>query len=208
LNDTVAQLKLVYRNDANELHRRYEEVSKTLASWRAADRSEENNRRLEVWLRAAIRSSMPGSREPLPPLPEFETLPEAAPLVLTPAPERSLIPETTAAEPPTATTPTPITTPEVTQALSTPSAPAESVDANKPPTDGPTLVGNETPVHETEQAEGGETPASDQQPQMDDLPIIEDAPEVGELPDADELPEIEEDAATIEALGDPFIDDP
>ena len=43
-----------------------------VAAWRAAPRSAANDRLLEDWLRAAIRKSMPGSREPLPDLPKFE----------------------------------------------------------------------------------------------------------------------------------------
>jgi hypothetical protein len=79
VNDTVAQLQLAYRHDATEKRRRYERLSTTVDAWRDAERSDANNRLLEDWLRRAIRSSMPGSQEPLPPMPHFEQPPVETP---------------------------------------------------------------------------------------------------------------------------------
>jgi hypothetical protein len=208
LNDTVAQLKLVYHSDAGELHRRYEEVSKAVELWRTADRNEENNRRLETWLRAAIRRSMPGSHEPLPRAPEFASLPEPAPVVIAPAPEHAPVAAAPAAASPAPTNPTPIGTPVVTPPQTTPSAPPDRVEASKPVADGPTMNGNETELPATQPFESEEEAADDALPEMGDLPDIEETPDLGELPDAGELPELEEDPAMIEALGDPFVDDP
>jgi hypothetical protein len=72
------------------------------------------------------------------------------------------------------------------------------------------MVGNETATPVTP-VEPEKQPDGNPLPDMEDLPEIDDAPdldELGELPDAGELPELEEDTALIEALGDPFADDP
>jgi hypothetical protein len=71
LNDTAAQIQLAYRQHPDEQTTRREQLAAVIAAWRAAPRSEANNERLANWLRAAIRSSMPGSHEPLPPAPGF-----------------------------------------------------------------------------------------------------------------------------------------
>ena len=207
LNDTVSQFKLVYRHDVNELHRRYEEVSKIVAEWRKADRTEENNRRLEAWLRAAIRSSMPGSREGLPPLPTFVNLPAPVPPT-TRAPEHSLIPVVPAGElptPPTFTAPT--NDPRISRPQAEAKAPPSNVEVNKP-TAGEAKTGMEAASDTSTVAPVIEAPANDELPPTDDLPEIDEASDTDELPEVDELPEIEEDPALIEALGDPFADDP
>lgn len=72
VNDTAAQFQLAYRHNVAEHQRRREQLSQAIAAWRAAAHNDANNRRLTEWLRAAIRSSMPGSRQPLAPLPEFD----------------------------------------------------------------------------------------------------------------------------------------
>jgi hypothetical protein len=72
VNETAAQFKMAYRHNTAEHRARYKQLSQALAAWRAAPRSEENDRLLTNWLRAAIRRSMPGSREPLLPLPDFK----------------------------------------------------------------------------------------------------------------------------------------
>jgi hypothetical protein len=208
LNDTVAQFKLVYRQDVDELRRRYEDVSKAVAAWREADRTDENNRRLEAWLRSAIRSSMPGSHESLPPLPTFENLPAPTPPA-TRAPERSLFPASPAGELPT--TPTlraPIVNPTENRPQSDDHIPSANIEANKPVAD-KTVTNVDEPAADQESAGPTiEPPASNNLPDADDLPEIEAAPPIDELPVTDELPEIEDDPAMIEALGDPFVDDP
>jgi hypothetical protein len=80
LRATEAQLHIAFRNDIQEHERRREQVAAAVAAWRAAGRSAANDRLLVDWLRAAIRKSMPGSREALPELPKFEQ-----PVVATPA---------------------------------------------------------------------------------------------------------------------------
>jgi len=72
VNDTAAQFQLAYRHDAAEHRRRYDELAQLISAWRLSPRSPANNQLLADWLRTAMRSSMPGSREPLPPLPNFE----------------------------------------------------------------------------------------------------------------------------------------
>jgi hypothetical protein len=79
LNDTAAQLQLAYRQHPDERARRQEQLTATIAAWRAAPRSEANNERLATWLRAAIVSSMPGSQEPLPAVPSFVAIVKAEP---------------------------------------------------------------------------------------------------------------------------------
>jgi hypothetical protein len=73
VNDAAWQVQLSYRSDATERNRRREQIELTIAAWQAAARNKLNDERLAEWLRGTIRSSMPGSREALPALPEFET---------------------------------------------------------------------------------------------------------------------------------------
>lgn len=77
VNDTAAQLQLAYRQHPDERGRRQEQLTAAVAAWRAAPRSEANNERLATWLRAAILSSMPGSKEPLPAVPSFAAIVKA-----------------------------------------------------------------------------------------------------------------------------------
>jgi hypothetical protein len=79
VNETAAQLQLAYRQHPDERARRREQLSAVVAAWRAAPRSEANNERLATWLRAAILSSMPGSKEPLPVVPSFAAIVKAEP---------------------------------------------------------------------------------------------------------------------------------
>jgi hypothetical protein len=55
----------------NEAHDRQEQLDEVVAAWRAAPRTAANDERLAKWLRSAIRTSMPGQREALPPIPDF-----------------------------------------------------------------------------------------------------------------------------------------
>jgi hypothetical protein len=79
VNDTAAQLQLAYRQHPDERARRQEQLIAVVAAWRAAHRSEANNERLAIWLRGAILSSMPGSKEPLPSVPNFAAIVKAEP---------------------------------------------------------------------------------------------------------------------------------
>lgn len=72
VNDTAVQFKLAYRHNATEHRRRHQQLVETITAWRAARRNDVNNRMLAGWLRGAIRNSMPGSRDPLPPMPKFQ----------------------------------------------------------------------------------------------------------------------------------------
>jgi hypothetical protein len=87
VNDAVAQLQLSYRYDAAERQQRYETIGRAVAAWNQSRRTPAHNEQLADWLRRAMRASMPGSREPLPPVPEFDR-PIAAetPVQATPAP--------------------------------------------------------------------------------------------------------------------------
>jgi hypothetical protein len=80
VNDTAVQFQLAYRHDAAEHRRRYDELAKAVSAWRAAPRDAANNQRLADWLRAAMRTSMPGSHDPLPPVPQFELAAAVEPL--------------------------------------------------------------------------------------------------------------------------------
>jgi hypothetical protein len=71
VNATAAQIQLAYRQHPDEQAARREQLAAVVAAWRAAPRNEANNERLANWLRAAIQSSMPGSKEPLPGAPSF-----------------------------------------------------------------------------------------------------------------------------------------
>jgi hypothetical protein len=82
------------------------------------------------------------------------------------------------------------------------------VEASKPVADGPSMVGNETATHASAPAAADEKDADDELPVADDLPEAVAAPDLGQLPDAGELPLPEDDAEMIQALGDPFVDDP
>jgi hypothetical protein len=79
VNDTAVQLQLAYRQHPEERARRQEQLAAAIAAWRAAPRSEANNERLATWLRAAIASSMPGSKEQLPAIPSFGAIVKAEP---------------------------------------------------------------------------------------------------------------------------------
>ena len=96
VRETAAQFQIAYRLYPSERQRRQEQLNAAVIAWRAAPRTDANNERFAIWLRATIRASMPGSREALPPAPTFtstiqkETRPIAPPTT----------PEPTLAEPP------------------------------------------------------------------------------------------------------------
>ena len=69
--DASAQFQLAYRLHPVEREHRQEQLTAVVAAWRTAPRSEANNEQMAAWLHTAIRSSMPGSREALPPMPKF-----------------------------------------------------------------------------------------------------------------------------------------
>ena len=71
LNDTAVQIQLAYRQHPDERKLRQDQLAAVVTGWRAAARSETNNEQLRAWLHEAIRSSMPGSHEPLPAAPKF-----------------------------------------------------------------------------------------------------------------------------------------
>jgi hypothetical protein len=98
VNDAVAQIQLSYRRNPAELHERYQSIGQAVAAWNKSSRSEADGERLAEWLRQAMRGSMPGSEEPLPPVPEFER------------------PTPPAEEMPIPTRPTPLPQPEASQA--------------------------------------------------------------------------------------------
>ena len=72
VGETVAQIDVAYRRKPTEKASRRAQLDAVVSAWRAAPRSAANDRRLIEWLRMAIRKSMPGSREPLPGMPEFD----------------------------------------------------------------------------------------------------------------------------------------
>lgn len=91
VNETAAQIQLAYQRDPNERDERQQQVAAVLSAWRNAPRSEGNNEQLASWLRAAIASSMPGSREPLPAGPKFATIAKVGPALEARVPEASVL---------------------------------------------------------------------------------------------------------------------
>ena len=77
VNDTVAQLQVAYRHDPAEGQGRYARLAEGIEQWRNAPRNEANDRLLAEWLRAAMRTSMPGSQAAFPAAPRFTGGPEA-----------------------------------------------------------------------------------------------------------------------------------
>jgi hypothetical protein len=73
--DASAQFKLAYRQLPAEGQAREEQLVAVVAAWRQSAPTDANNERLEQWFRIAIRSSMPGSRTPLPAAPDFTKAP-------------------------------------------------------------------------------------------------------------------------------------
>jgi hypothetical protein len=69
--EATTQFDLAFRANPNEGQARKEQLESVVSTWRAAPRSDSNNERLNNWLRAAIRASMPGSHEELPAAPIF-----------------------------------------------------------------------------------------------------------------------------------------
>ena len=98
-HEVRAQFDLAYRLHPAEAQARLEQLKVIMAAWRAAPATDANKEKLEAWLRAAIRSSMPGSHEPLPAAPNFAVVTEREPLsmnhapVATPAPAQSSMPK-------------------------------------------------------------------------------------------------------------------
>jgi hypothetical protein len=73
-NETSAQINLAYRQHPSERDLRRQQLAEVVKSWRAAEHNEANNERLANWLRAAMVNSMPGSQDPLPPVPAFTSI--------------------------------------------------------------------------------------------------------------------------------------
>jgi hypothetical protein len=91
INETSAQFEISYRRQPAEGQLRQQQLKAVVAAWRAAPRSPAANEQLATWLRAAIRASMPGSREALPATPQFKTIESvdkkpAQPTTVEPAP--------------------------------------------------------------------------------------------------------------------------
>jgi hypothetical protein len=86
------------------------------------------------------------------------------------------------------------------------------IEASKPITPQPASASTPTAENEAELTTASDNAMGDQLPGAelsgDQLPEIVDEPGTDELPEPDAPPEIEEDPALIEALGDPFVDDP
>jgi hypothetical protein len=114
IRETVAQFQIAYRLHPEEGGLRQQQLNAVVDAWRSAPRNDANNERLASWLRAAIRASMPGSREALPASPAFAGAPTKA-VVKTQSVEKPRTPEPTLAVPAVArvapTTATPASAP-------------------------------------------------------------------------------------------------
>jgi hypothetical protein len=119
VNDAAVQLQLSYRHDPLERGHRHDELGRAISAWNKSARTAADNERLAEWLRQAMQVSMPGSREALPPMPEFPI--SKPPAEVIPLPVRPPA-STTINKQPTAKMPTPAA--ESTAVESTPSASA------------------------------------------------------------------------------------
>lgn len=108
------QFHLSYRLRPTEGELRQEQMKAVVAAWWVAPRTRVNDDRLNNWLHEAIRTSMPGSRDPLPPIPNFAGSEPHTPQV------------------PNVTDPPPVTPPEPTPPV-TPPEPAPQVAPTVPP---------------------------------------------------------------------------
>lgn len=70
-SDVWVQFELAYRSQPAEYERRRLQFNAVIEAWRAAPMAPETDERLANWMRGAIHTSMPGSRTPLPPAPQF-----------------------------------------------------------------------------------------------------------------------------------------
>jgi hypothetical protein len=127
IGETSAQFQLAFRMHPNEARERQEQLDAAVAAWRAAPRTAASDERLAKWLRAAIRTSMPGQREALPPTPDFKTLTKVEKRIAEPAraesassasSEKHTLEASTAAAPDT----------ERTSAIESPAAADETTD--------------------------------------------------------------------------------
>jgi hypothetical protein len=69
--EATAQFELAFRANPSQGEVRKQQLEAVVAAWRAAPRNDANNERLSNWLRAAIRTSMPGAHDELPASPTF-----------------------------------------------------------------------------------------------------------------------------------------
>ena len=128
VRETSAQFDLAYRMHPSERQHRQAHLAAVVNAWRTAPRSDANNERLSTWLRAAIRTSMPGSREALPPMPTFTAAGERQKRAVQ---RPSNTPEPTLVEAPTKE-PTPAKAPaiEPTPKIESASTPNQGPDAD------------------------------------------------------------------------------
>ncbi len=69
--DVWAQFDLAYRSQPVEYDRHRVQFNAVIEAWRAAPNPAVADKLLTGWMQAAIQASMPGSRTPLPPMPQF-----------------------------------------------------------------------------------------------------------------------------------------
>lgn len=72
-SDLRLQLDMAFRHDTNQLDARVDRLNGVLTDWKQSTQSGEDRQRLVLWLRSAIRRSMPGSNQPLPLAPQFSS---------------------------------------------------------------------------------------------------------------------------------------
>lgn len=72
VDELGSQLWLAYRANVPEHQRRHEQLRQAIAAWNASSQSQTDRELMAAWLRAAMRSSMPGSYQPMPPLPALD----------------------------------------------------------------------------------------------------------------------------------------
>jgi hypothetical protein len=134
INETSAHFQLSYRMRPNEARERQEQLDAAVAAWRAAPRTAANDEQLAKWLRSAIRTSMPGQREALPPIPDFtaaeKSIQKPAPTIekrpVEPTPSEPTLAEPTNIEPTTAGSS--IDTPTATPTVKEPAATDDNTD--------------------------------------------------------------------------------
>lgn len=69
--ELAVELQLVYRDNVPEFTRRNEQLRQAIAAWNASNKNATDRVQMSDWLHEAIRASMPGSAQQLPPVPTF-----------------------------------------------------------------------------------------------------------------------------------------
>ena len=136
-----AQLWYSYRGRIPEHRLRHEQLAEAIEAWNASSQSAADRQVMTTWLRDAMRASMPGSNQPMPPSPEFAGSAASTPAPTSPAPSQ---PEATTSNKPGAPdapdAPVPSTQGEPTDAATGENGETEDYWFGTPAEGGPTEI--------------------------------------------------------------------